>query len=78
VYGKIMQSTKRERDMIFYVETFNWEKPRGGGEFTIIYRLQKLQKLYVRVSVLGLTGRREGPKVFLRSPSHWRRMFIYA
>jgi len=57
-----MHNKKRETQD-FYVETLNQEKPQGGGESTIIHRLQKLQELFVRVSVLSLIGRKEDPKV---------------
>jgi len=38
------------------VETLNREKSQGGEEFTIIRRLHELHELFIRVSVLGLTG----------------------
>ena len=46
------------------MKTLNWEKSqRGEGEFTIICRLQELQELFAKVSVLGLIERREDPIV---------------
>jgi len=48
LYGKVIRNTKKE--MIFYVETLNWENPRGGGEFTIICKLQELQELFASLS----------------------------
>ena len=59
VCDKIIHNTKRET-VDFYVKTFNWKKSRGGGgESTIIRRLHELQRLFVKVSVLGLIRRKE-------------------
>jgi len=45
------------------VKTLNRKKSQGGkGVSTIIRRLQELHELFVRVSVLGLTGRKENLK----------------
>ena len=46
------------------MKTLNQKKSREGGEeFTIIRLLYELQELFVRLSVLGLNGRKKDPKV---------------
>ena len=41
------------------MKTLNRGKPRGGEDSTIIRRLQELHELFARVSVLGLTERKD-------------------
>jgi len=53
-----MHNTKRDTHN-FYVETLNRKNPWGGGEST---HVTALQELFIRVSVLGLIGKRGDQK----------------